>query len=115
MKRFLLIREQGGGCDHTIGCGIDYHIFKAKNIEAAYEWARDKCLEYYTPEKNSYSRWFCEWEIKKAKLFEITSPVDLPVSGWNENHIKRIESDLADAKETKERDELKRLKAKYEK
>jgi len=72
-------------------------------------------LEYHTPEKNSYGKWYCEWEIKKAKLFEITSPVDLPVENWNAEHIKKIESDLIGASEKIEREELKRLKEKYEK
>lgn len=51
MKKYLLIREQSGGCDYTIGCGVAYSIFEAENIEAAIKVAGGNLtLEDFKPD-----------------------------------------------------------------
>lgn len=34
--KFLLVRNQGGGCDYTIGCGVAVEEIEAENMEAAW-------------------------------------------------------------------------------
>lgn len=34
-KTFLLYREQDGGCDYTIGCGVALNTIRASSIEEA--------------------------------------------------------------------------------
>lgn len=31
-KKFLLYREQDGGCDYTIGCGVSLSVIRASSI-----------------------------------------------------------------------------------
>ena len=31
MEYLMIIKQKGGGCDYTIGCGIDYEVIEAEN------------------------------------------------------------------------------------
>jgi len=44
MKFVAVLKQKGGGCDYTIGCGITYKIFEAENIEAAKRYLYDKIV-----------------------------------------------------------------------
>jgi hypothetical protein len=124
--KYFYVREQGGGCDYTIGCGISVEEIRAKSLDEAIEKVvglPEDWKEYC--EEDDY---FCdsgiyeissraeERKIKYARLFEVNKVVDMiPIL---QKHLNEVEAYRAELKIKNAADaELKqyeKLKKKFE-
>lgn len=114
MKKYLVIREQSGGCDYTIRCGLDYKIYAVPDGMSLEEIIKDELLRNYESSETAY-RSLEERRIKYTVAYEIVSNVSV-----NHNHILdelRLENDrLARANEiVADEAEFERLKKKLKK
>lgn len=100
MKKYIIIQHQEGGCDYTIGCGIDIKIVEAPSIESAildfmykgdelitlnvdyspdsfeiYEigehLSEDECMSLYEEEKLKVDQEEAENTLKEQELWEL--------------------------------------------
>lgn len=81
MKKFLYIREQDGGCDYTIGCGISIQAIEAASKEEAIykiiglgdDW-KEEIREYFKTER-TISSYLCE-----TGLYDVQDHIDNRIS-----------------------------------
>lgn len=103
MKYLALLRQEGG-CDYTIGCGINTVAFKAENVTEAAEKLRSIVEENYSSN---------EFILKSAHLYEVATKYEIDLALWyNEiNNSRKIKEDR-DIKD-QELAEFERIKGKY--
>jgi hypothetical protein len=105
MKHFLVIYNQGGGCDYTIGCGIRTERIDATDMEAAKRLVYDQIQEEHPSDS--------EMGIDTCVIFEVTDIFTVDVdSVYQKIDMEKIVLEQA-RKEAEEREEYKRLKAKF--
>jgi hypothetical protein len=80
MKRFLLVEDQSGGCDYTIGCGTRVTEFEAADMAAAIAYLRhnaehDDCDE-------TGGELFDDDRVTEAQLYEIADSQQLSLAAW---------------------------------
>jgi len=117
MKRFMVImRQDGEGCDYSIGCGIKYKIYEASSAEEAFMvWVDDHDLNL--PHEPSLFKYYGDTDgegyLKKVMVFELG---DTNEHLWPE-FIARRKAEIAvkqlSEKEAKERAEYEKLKQKF--
>ena len=107
MATFLAIWRQDGGCDYTIGCGIEAVTLEASDLEGA----RHKVLVQLVDD-NYYGDEVID-SIKSVTIYEVSSSIRLEPKEWNP--LRDAAKKTAKEAETARRElaELERLKAKY--
>jgi len=107
MKFLVCEKQDGEGCDYTIGCGMTFYTVEAESIEGAQE-------EIIWPDgKEEYSSLEGEQSLIEILIipFDQVFKVDIqPIK--NSIRIAR-QIDANNEKEQSEKAELKRLKDKY--
>ena len=71
---FVALLEQPGGCDYTIGCGLQLIELESQTREAAVQELRALVLEEYTRELGQ--------ELSLVTLYEVSAKIDMPVGSW---------------------------------
>ena len=109
----MLVMDQGeSGCDYTIGCGKQYHLFDAENAEEAKLEAEKYWCDGVRVENCEYSPYHTEeCSLERMYLCEIIEMC--PIEEWKEIVDGREERKKAEELGRKERAELKRLLKKY--
>lgn len=129
MKTFLMLKEQGGGCDYTIGCGINYEILRAASMEDAKRKAldlpdnwKDVCKDPDDCDElisDSLLRYVGDHDssCESITLYEIVDSFDL--MGLAKEKITEIETYSEylklKEKEEEERKQYEKLKKKFDK
>jgi hypothetical protein len=126
MKFVLLLKQEGEGCDYTIGCGYKYVFFDAKDMDDALWQVRTKDREYSDEhEERIWGHHISE--MREAKIL----PADLVVDAMTtmskrerkeeEDRQRQEEEEAKEAikaavkeREAKERADYERLKKKFE-
>lgn len=76
-KRFLLVREQDGGCDYTIGCGVVVDEYDAESIDALLAQLRtDMDDDADEAELRNEER------VSRATVYEVVAQRELPLDAW---------------------------------
>ena len=105
MATFLAIWRQDGGCDYTIGCGIEAVTLEASDLEGARHKVLVQLVDNDCDEMID--------SIKSVTIYEVSSSIRLEPKEWNP--LRDAAKKTAEAAETTRRElaELERLKAKY--
>ena len=110
--KYLVVERQHGGCDYTIGCGVNITFVTADSIEDAgkvymEEYEDGNPEEGYNPLKG-------EMSVNEVEIYEITEKkATINMEVWNASIENRVAAAKAKQKESQEREELERLKKKY--
>ena len=112
--QFLVVRNHGGGCDYTIGCGIDYYFINAESMEEALEQVKAE----YTRIGNSDGESIMnpgqdERALKSIFLIPVSGKVDAPIDARHRDCYEAIEAEKVARTEVHERAQLAALQAKY--
>lgn len=105
MGKFIcFIKQDGEGCDYTIGCGLNLLQLKSTNMDDAIQEMKDIIKEEY----NHY-----ESKLGFCTVYEVSETHKLNVKGY----YNQLESEKFELKkklqEEKERQEFERLKKKF--
>jgi hypothetical protein len=104
MKKFIAHIKQDGGCDYTIGCGVNLLTIDASNIEEAKEKMKETIKEEYS---------WSETYLSSCDIYEVSSHTVLDVKSIY-NDIKKEKDEIKlRLKEEKERSEYNRLIKKF--
>lgn len=113
--RFLLVMNQGGGCDYTIGCGINYRFTEADTLEQAMAAFKEE----YTGIGNDEEEGILNpdtsermWE--SAFVVTVSEQVEVPLSEWHLECYGALEAEENARLEKHERAQLAKLQAKYQ-
>jgi hypothetical protein len=102
--KYIAILRQEGGCDYTIGCGINTIQFEAVNAQEAAAKLQEIVIENYSGE---------EQRLKTIHFFEAANSYEVDLNKW----YKKIDDAKKQAKldevTIRELAELDRLKKKY--
>ena len=104
--RFLLIMDDGGGCDYSIHCGTRVDEIEADSDAEALQEAR-KILG-----REDFGEPVEPMELMTAHLFQVRD-VGLQWEGVSRELKQQWESHLQEEKEAKEKAEFERLKRKF--
>lgn len=116
MSKFLVIYRQRGGCDYTIGCGIQISTIEAPTVKIAVA----SVIEGLTKTGDEGGEFGDETveSLARIDVYEIAggddAHVSIPRDAWLAAHRTARESAEKARAETKERAELDRLKKKYD-
>ncbi len=107
MKYLVCRKQDGDGCDYTIGCGMAYSFIEASSIEDVIE-------EIIYPDGRDE---YCELEGENALDEILVIPADAVITVDVSSLLKGIEASTQEAAKAKEQEvelaQLKRLQAKY--
>jgi hypothetical protein len=104
MKYIAILRQEGEGCDHSIGCGVNTIQFEAENyIEAG------KKLKLIVFENYNHD----DARLKSLHYYQIDGTYDADVKKWYEEFAILNREKKEKEKELAERMELQRLVKKY--
>jgi hypothetical protein len=129
VRKYLYIREQNGGCDHTIGCGIDIEEIEAESLEDAIEQVINFTDDYKDLDDGQLSDQLCDsglsgvsedaWEYKivAARLIEISSSTNMmPILKAKLAEVNDFRNERKNkAKDAEELKQYEKLKKKFEK
>ncbi len=106
--KYILLMNQGNGCDYTIACGKEYKLIEAENHDQAVEKAKE-ILDYFgcvAPDSET---------LLNCEIYELGDIVanKHDYSGWLAQKKLFLESEENKQKESEERNQLKNLLAKY--
>jgi len=113
-KKFLLVREQSGGCDYTIGCGVAVAVHQAESLDALMESMRADVVGSYG---ETYGiridlRGYGDG-VSRATVYEIADEREVPIDEWDAQLRAAIAKEETAEEEQQERAEFERLKSKY--
>lgn len=100
MKKFIAVLNQSGGCDYTIGCGVEVKKIDAENIETA----EKKILKIL---KEGYP------DIDSLKIYEITDEKTVDLRKFYKEIEDEKESYRQRKQEENDRAEYERLVKKF--
>ena len=103
--KYLLVMEQDGGCDYTIGCGLKVEPIEASNMQEA----TAKAFEYLSEDREGKLR----EDVDRATLYQIPAESVLDLSGYRNKYKKEQEAQAKVSRENAERAEFERLKSKF--
>ena len=110
-KYVLVLQQKGGGCDYTIGCGIDYHIIEAENDEEAMVEAEKYWCGGMRVSECEYPEFSGDHELEYMHLTKLIDRC--PIEDWLTQVEERIQAEEDAEKEAEERKQLKELLNKY--
>jgi hypothetical protein len=115
MKFAIVLKQDGEGCDYTIGCGMTMMSLESKTLaEALCEAKRYFVGTIHEP---SHALMLFDRpnppqpDLKYAKLVQVVE--DLPIQEWYDTVVSWDEEKERGAAEAKERAEFERLKGKF--
>lgn len=126
MKFVSYKKQQGYGCDYTIGCGMDVDIFEAPSLSKAVEkilelregWNQIEDLDSFHDRViiESASKYFddeYDTKLDKWKLFQVVEEVDLmPLIEQQkkllDSQLEKIKSNIKDKEDKLKYEELKK-------
>jgi hypothetical protein len=133
MKKYMVIANQDGGCDYTIGCGVSYSIIEAEDREDALNKVvgaeeHFKTEEYdgelYRSDEScialSYNYQGEDYSADRLTIYELGDDVianDEILAKWRESEelLEQMNAALAESEiEAEEKAEYERLKSKFE-
>lgn len=101
MKYYAYLKQEGEGCDYTIGCGNTLITLNAENDKNAKEKLKEIIIEQYSERESM---------LEKAILFKETIDFDLK-SVYDEVESKK-EAEKKSRQHIKDMEEFERLKKK---
>ncbi len=108
--RYLIVERQDGGCDYTIGCGVNITFVTADDIDDAMR----KYKRNYEGEYKTHNPLRDEMAVDNVEVFEITgTSAEINVKAWREEIDRRVEANKRQKADLAERAEFERLKKKY--
>jgi hypothetical protein len=114
MKTFLIVEEQGGGCDYTIGCGIRTTQIEADSMEEAIEFIKNESFKDRSGEDDGDYQVLATKERERCgvSVYEIGEVVEIDLAAWRKEFRAKeeAEEELEGAK--KELAEYERLRKK---
>jgi hypothetical protein len=106
MKYIAILRQDGEGCDYTIGCGVNTIQFEAENaLEAG------KKLKLIVFENYNYD----ERKLKSLYYYQIDGTYEADIKKWYDEFIHEEVVRIQDQDTQRELAELERLLKKYNK
>lgn len=118
-KYAVILFQEGGGCDYTIGCGVRVDLLNANTLEEARVEAR-QTLGYinkygdFEGDLITDDNYKHEWKLKLEQALLVEVHEDLPIEEWSSKLIQKLEQKVRKKQEDKERAEFERLRKKYE-
>lgn len=104
MKYIAILRQEGQGCDYTIGCGINTIQFEAENtIDAGLK------LKMIIYENYNHS----EAKLKSAHYYPVEGTYEADIGRWYAEFAAEKNRSLQEDLKRKELAELERLLNKY--
>ncbi|MFW6225939.1 MAG: hypothetical protein ACOC3V_03185 [bacterium] len=105
MKKYIsFIRQEGEGCDYTIGCGINLIKLKSTNMDDATQEMKEIIKEQYN---------YSEAYLEKCTIYEVTDSFKLNTKDVYSELKKEKEYEKKKQEEEKERKEYERLMKKF--
>lgn len=109
------VKQKGEGCDYTIACGETLWYLRAKTREEAIEELKNRAIgKMGLPECEYCDGYWSDNTLASIMLFEVSSEMLIPIDTWYANALEHAEAAKAEIKEEAERNELERLKEKYD-
>jgi hypothetical protein len=102
--KYIAILRQEGGCDYTIGCGINTVLFEAENVVQAAEKLQQIVKETYNSD---------QFILKSANFYQISGSYEVDLKVWYQQFSQEKESIVERELREAELAELERLKKKY--
>jgi excinuclease UvrABC ATPase subunit len=102
--KYIGILRQEGGCDYTIGCGINTVLFEAENAIQAAKKLQGIIKESYNSNESM---------LKSANFYQINESYEVDLKIWYQQFSQEKESILEREKREYELAEYERLKKKY--
>jgi hypothetical protein len=102
--KYIAILRQEGGCDYTIGCGINTVLFEADNAYQAAKKLQEIIKESYNSD---------DFFLKSADFYEISGSYEVDLKLWYQQFSQEKESIVERKLREAELAELERLKKKY--
>jgi len=126
MEFVVLLRQQGEGCDYTIGCGYKYIFIEAMDMDDALYQVRTKNRKDYE-DGTKYIYSYRADELEEVTIIPITQKVDA-LHFMSEREKREAEEEKrrqekgkeedrkkeAEAREKQDREEYERLRNKFE-
>ena len=100
---FVALLEQPGGCDYTIGCGLQLIELESQTRAAAVQELRDLVLEEYTGDD----------ALRLVTLYEVSDKLDMPVRSWYKEQAEERQLAQMRVADSAERELYERLKQKF--
>ena len=104
----LVIFQEGGGCDYTIGCGVRMVEFKVPENTT---W--DQLMELAKKELEDFGMLPSREELKAERVILFQGGHDLPYAEWDAEAHEEIAAGRERVKREEELALLAKLKAKY--
>jgi hypothetical protein len=123
MKSFILIATQSGGCDYTIGCGVDYWYEHADSMEDLKNQVRksllsedqDVYLEEYklNPNRLNIGNYF-EQLYDSLTIIEVGESYNVPLEELAKEYKESMNKIKVKDEDEAERKEYEKLRAKFD-
>lgn len=118
MSYIAFLKQEGEGCDYSIGCGYDLIELTADNHEKAIEELKKEIIGEFINDEDyiGFEGGFNdERKLAKVTLYEVTVKESIPVDVWYKEAMQAEKQAKNDQKSAREKAEYERLKTKYEK
>jgi hypothetical protein len=109
LKFYVYMKQQGEGCDYTIGCGQTVKTMEAESIEALEEYLASEAAA----EDGRGFSFGSDYELRKCIIFPAETAHTVDVASYKKKYQQDLAKAKADAAEAKERAEFERLAAKF--
>lgn len=114
--KFLVVEEQDGGCDYTIGCGICTSVEQGASLEEVAE--RIHLSFIATEEDASFDASHghaadVDSPRTRITIYEITNAKSLPLAHWRNEYAQKKTAQKQVTSEARERAEYERLQKKF--
>lgn len=105
MSTFYAYWEQGGGCDYTIGCGVQLEKLPGSELQEATRHAIDDHPNRFEEGSDD--------EVVALTILEVVDATKIDVADIKLQMFQRAVADAAQKTENEERAEFERLRAKF--
>lgn len=107
-------KQEGEGCDYTIGCGQILWKLKAQSYEEAIEELKSTVIGKWLPEFCEYEEGYWEdFKLESVTLYEVNKKEEVPINKWYSDALMKIKQEKNKVNEEYEKIEFERLKAKF--
>lgn len=113
MQKYLLVLNQGGGCDYTIACGIKTIVLEYPENLSMEEVQERVKKEVFLADGYGYLRSGSSEEIQESVLYKISESVNLPLGNWKTELESEKKAQKNKEQEEKEKELYLKMKAKY--
>lgn len=113
MKKFIIIYEQSGGCDYTIGCGINYDFVYGDSLKKVKENILEEVKDrhFYDSE---YRNMIINNDIDSFSIYEVSDEASLDLLKIRKEEESYLEKERKKAELKKKTVELENLKRELE-